>query len=434
MSVGDDGGSDDASGGDSGVRADGAGEDVVSTNRRTFEDIDWTAIEAEGPRVQPLTAVWWGLLATIVGGIIFDSYWRFAPEIADVPVLGVLGRETGGAFVFPVVGTVSPLTWLYALTLLFVVFQVFVPLARDRRMTMYYWREFRKNRLAVLSLVWLALIFVIGTIGPLFLETPTVAPLEAYQPPVFMSVDSGVPVSCVGETVGGRCQGTWQHPFGTTAQGKDILVSVIYGMKISMQVGLIGAFLIILVASAVGLLAAYSRGWIDELLMRYVDIQITFPTFFLYLLITFMFGGSLFNMIVIFGLLGWGGTARIVRSEALQRREEEYVLASENTGAGTWSVIRRHLLPNVSNSVITAVSLTIPSLILFEAALAFLGLGDPTIPSWGEVIASGRRDLDRAVWISTLPGIFLFFTILAFNFVGDALRDALDPRNVGGEN
>jgi len=431
-----DGGDDapDGDGGDGGVRTDGAGEDVVATNRRTFEDIDWTAIDASSRRVRPLTALWWGSLAVLFGGLLVDAYWRLAPELPDAGVLGLFARETGGAFSFPVVGTVAPLTWLYALTLLFAVFKVVVPLARERRMTMYYWREFRKNRLAVVSLVWLGVIFAIGTVGPLFLSTPEVAPLEAYQPPAFMSVDSGVPVSCVGETVDGRCQGTWQHPFGTTAQGKDILVSTIYGMKISMQVGLIGAFLIILVSSAVGLLAAYSRGWVDEILMRYVDIQITFPTFFLYLLITFMFGGSLFNMIVIFGLFGWGSTARIVRSEALQRREEEYVLAAENTGAGTWSVIRRHLLPNVSNSVITAVSLTIPSLILFEAALAFLGLGDPTIPSWGEVIADGRRDLDRAAWISTIPGVFLFFTILAFNFVGDALRDALDPRNVGGED
>ena len=402
--------------------------------RRTFEDIDWASIDADSLRAEPLQVLWLGLLSLLAGGLLVDGYWRLAPHIPDVPVLGLLARETGGAFAFPVVGTVEPVSWLYAVTLLFAVFQAIVPLARNSRMTMYYWREFRKNKLAVLSLVWLGLIFAIGTIGPMFLSTPEVAPLKAYQPPVFMSVDSGVPVSCVGETVGGRCQGTWQHPFGTTAQGKDILVSSIYGMKISMQVGLIGAFLIILVASAVGLLAAYSRGWMDEILMRYVDIQITFPTFFLYLLITFMFGGSLFNMIVIFGLLGWGGTARIVRSEALQRREEEYVLAAENTGAGTWSVIRRHLLPNVSNSVITAVSLTIPSLILFEAALAFLGLGDPTIPSWGEVIANGRRDLDRAAWISTIPGVFLFFTILAFNFVGDALRDALDPRNVGGDD
>jgi peptide/nickel transport system permease protein len=170
---------------------------------------------------------------------------------------------------------------------------------------------------------------------------------------------------------------------------------------------------------------------VDEILMRYVDIQITFPTFFLYLLLVYLFGGSLFLMIVIFGFTGWGGIARIVRSEALQRREEEYVQASKNVGASTPWVIRRHLVPNVSNSVITAATLLIPSLILFEAALSFLQLGDPTIPSWGQLIAQGRGDLGRAWWISTLPGLFLFFTILAFNFLGDALRDALDPRHAG---
>jgi peptide/nickel transport system permease protein len=199
-------------------------------------------------------------------------------------------------------------------------------------------------------------------------------------------------------------------------------------MEISMQVGLIGMFLQLLIASVVGLSAAYFGGYVDEVLMRYVDIQITFPTFFLYLLVVFLFGGSLFLMIVVFGVLGWGDIARIVRSEALQRREEAYVVAAESAGASSRWTIRRHLLPNVSNSVITAATLVIPGLILAEAALAFLGLGDPSIPSWGEIIADGRTDLDRAWWISTLPGVFLFLTILALYFLGDALRDALDPR------
>jgi peptide/nickel transport system permease protein len=162
--------------------------------------------------------------------------------------------------------------------------------------------------------------------------------------------------------------------------------------------------------------------------MRYVDIQITFPAFFLYLLLVYLFGGSLFLMILIFGLTGWGGIARIVRSEALQRREEAYIQAAKASGASSLWTIKQHLLPNVSNSVITAATLLIPSFILFEAALSFLALGDPTTPSWGQVIADGRSDIASAWWISTLPGFFLFFTILAFNFLGDALRDALDPR------
>jgi len=300
-------------------------------------------------------------------------------------------------------------------------------------MTAYYWREFKKNRAAVAGMVYLFLIFVAGIVGPAFIEPPTVEPFLQYQPPVFMSVDTAVPVECVGDVVGGQCQGTWQYPLGTTGEGKDILTMVVYGMLVSMQIGLASTLIVVTVASLVGISAAYFGGMVDEVLMRYVDLQITFPSFFLYLLATYLFGGSLFLMVLIFGILGWGGVARIVRSEALQRREEEFVLAAKAAGArGTWTM-RRHLLPNVSNSVITAASLLIPGFILFEAALAFLGLGDPTVPSWGQVIADGRDDLSRAWWISTLPGFFLFFTILAFNFVGDALRDALDPRQEVGE-
>jgi peptide/nickel transport system permease protein len=199
-------------------------------------------------------------------------------------------------------------------------------------------------------------------------------------------------------------------------------------MQVSMKLGLITTLLVISIGTVVGTVAAYSGGMVDETLMRYVDIQLTFPTFLLYLLLVFLFGGSLFMFIVLFGLTSWGGIARLVRSEALQLREEEYVLAAKSAGANAAYVIRRHLVPNVSSTVITAATLAIPGYILAEAALSFLQLGDPTIPSWGQVIAAGRSDLDTAWWISTFPGFFLFFTILAFNFMGDALRDALDPR------
>jgi peptide/nickel transport system permease protein len=171
---------------------------------------------------------------------------------------------------------------------------------------------------------------------------------------------------------------------------------------------------------------------VDEVLMRYVDIQLVFPSFLLYLLLIYLFGGSLFMFVVVFGLTSWGGTARLVRSEALQRAEEEYITAADSAGASTFYVIWRHIVPNVSNTVITNVTLLIPSLILFEAGLAFLDLGDPTIPSWGQTIAQGRDQLTFAWWISTMPGFFLFLTILAFNFLGDALNDALDPRREGG--
>ena len=383
--------------------------------KETFETVDWESVGG-GRRIPRRTVAFVAVFAAVLAGAVYDLV--LTPEEPTVAAFGI---------------DFSAIDWMYIGTLVVIFFYVVLPLYDDRRMTAYYWREFKKNRAAVAGMVYLVLVFVAGIVGPAFIEPPTVETSLQYQPPVFSSVDTAVPIDCVGDVVNGGCQGTWQYPLGTTGEGKDILTMVVYGMLVSMQIGLASTLIVVTVASVVGIAAAYFGGMVDEVLMRYVDIQITFPSFFLYLLATYLFGGSLFLMVLIFGLLGWGGIARIVRSEALQRREEEFVLAAKAAGAsGTWTM-RRHLLPNVSNSVITAASLLIPGFILFEAALAFLGLGDPTVPSWGQVIADGRDDLSRAWWISTLPGFFLFFTILAFNFVGDALRDALDPRQEVGE-
>ncbi|ELZ84359.1 ABC transporter permease [Haloferax larsenii] len=326
---------------------------------------------------------------------------------------------------------VSGTNWLFLLTLLAGVFFVAWPLAENRRLTAYYWRRFKKNRAAVISAIYLLVVFVLGTFGPMLIAKPELNVLAAYQPPVFLSVDSSVPTSCVGQAADGLCHGTWKYPLGTTSDGKGIARLVVFGMRVSMQVGLITMLIVISIGTVVGTSAAYFSGLVDELLMRYVDIQQTFPTFFLFLIVTYLFKPSLFLLITIFGFLGWGGIARLVRSEALQRREESYIQAAENAGASDGWIIRRHLMPNVSNTVITAATLLIPSFILFEATFAFLGLTDPSTPSWGQVISSGRGDLDSAWWIATIPGVFLFFTVLAFNFVGDALRDALDPRSEG---
>ena len=383
----------------------------------TFESVDW---DETGSRLSTLSRRDRGALAAglaLVAAFLYD--YLLLP--ASRPTVTV-----------PVEWNVTQLDWLFVTALLALLLYVAVPLFGNRRLTAYDWREFKKNRLAVLSLAYLLVVFAIGVVGPLLLEKPTLALDQAHQPPAYLSVDSAVPANCLGEVVDGRCRGTMAHPLGTTGDGKDILVLVIYGMQVSMKVGLISTLLVVTIGTTVGTVAAYGSGLVDELLMRYVDIQLVFPAFFLYLLLTYLFGGSLFMFIVIFGLTGWGSIARLVRSEALQRAEEEYITAARSAGAGTLYVIRRHLVPNVSNSVITAATLLIPGFILFEASLSFLSLGDPTVPSWGQVIATGRSDLSTAWWISTFPGVFLFTTILAFNFMGDALRDALDPRH-GGE-
>jgi peptide/nickel transport system permease protein len=379
----------------------------------TFESVDWSETG--------------GRLATLSrrdGGVVVAALAVVAAFVYDYAVVPA-GRPT---LAVPLRWDVTQLDWLFVTTLLALGFYVVVPLYANRRLTAYYWREFRRNRMAVLGLGYLVTVFLIGTVGPLVLDKPVLAVEQAYQPPVFTSVDASVPVDCVGAVTDGRCRGTMAHPLGTTGDGKDVLVLVVYGMQVSMKVGLISTLLVVTIGTAVGTVAAYGGGLVDELLMRYVDVQLVFPAFFLYLLLTYLFGGSLFMFILIFGLTGWGSIARLVRSEALQRAEEAYVTAARGAGAGTLYIIRRHLVPNVSNSVITAATLLIPGFILFEASLSFLSLGDPTVPSWGQVIATGRSDLSTAWWISTIPGVFLFTTILAFNFMGDALRDALDPR------
>ncbi|WP_256287921.1 ABC transporter permease [Halobellus inordinatus] len=389
-------------------------------SRERFEDVDWETIDADGRRVSTTQ-----LLALVAGGLYALALAYDVLLAAGDPTVEVVVAES--RFLWDATGV----DWLFVATLLVLGFAA-VPLARNRRLTAYYWQRFRRHRLAVLSLVYLVVIFLLGTVGTLFIDPPTLHVAAGYQPPVFLSVDVSIPTQCLGPVVDGRCQGTWRYPLGTTGSGKGLLALAIFGMRVSLQVGLIATLISVTVATAVGATAAYAGGWVDEVLMRYVDVQQTFPTFFLFLFLAYLYGGSLFVLIVIFGLTGWGGIARIVRSEALQRREETYVQAAQSAGASGASVVWRHIVPNVSNSIVTAATLNVPVLILSEAALSFIGLGDVMLPSWGQTIAAGRGDLATAWWISTIPGLFLFATILAFNFLGDALRDALDPRQEVG--
>lgn len=396
----------------------------------TFEEIDWDRLHAESTRFTKRKIGLYLSLAALVGLFVWDYVFRTeeaAIDLENVPLMGELYWN------------VAPEEYLYILTLILGFFFVIIPLYENKRMTMHYWRQFRKNKAAVVSLIFLAIIFALGTFAPIFLEPPPLDLTIRNQPPIGFTIETfHTGGYCVGEAqpIPGEsysmCPGTWDHPFGTTQEGKDILIMVIYGMQVSMQIGLVASLVVIVLATITGTAAAYFGGLVDEVIMRWVDIQITFPAFFLYLLLVYLFGGSIFLIIIIFGGLGWGGVSRIVRSEALQRREEEYIQAAKASGAGSAWIMRRHLVPNVSNSVITAASLLIPGFILAEAALAFLALGDPTIPSWGKVIADGRNYLETAWWIATIPGFFLFFTVLGFNFLGDALRDALDPRLEGG--
>jgi peptide/nickel transport system permease protein len=386
---------------------------MTDVERERFEDVDWEAME--GGRFRPRAPT----LVFLAGVVAIAA--AFAVDALLVP----RGRPTVPA---PVGYDLAPADGLFAVALLALCRYGLYPLAANPRATRRYWRGFREHRVAVPSLWFLTAVFAVGLLGPLAVAKPDLNVAAAYQPPVFATAPTTVTGPCVGPVGDGVCHGTWRYPLGTTGDGKGIFRSLVYGTRVSLQVGLVTALIVVVVGTAVGTAAAYAGGLVDSVLMRYVDVQMTFPTFFLYLLLLYLYGGSLFLLIVIFGLTSWGGTARLVRSEALQRREEGYVEAARAAGANRLRVIRRHVLPNVSNTVITNATLLVPQLILFEATFSFLGLGDTSVPSWGRLIAAGRGDLASAPWIATVPGLVLFATVLALNFVGDALRDALDPR------
>lgn len=435
--------------------ADGGGSAAADGGVRRgarFEDVDWGRIDSRNRGRSLKSKIWLTIVSVWAlgfGGNLFVRYImgdsivseRLGPlqDVLDPTVVDAIPllSLSDGWISFPVLGVVALHNWLWWITLAGFVYYGVVPLYQNPRMARYYWRRFRKNKAAVISGLFLSVIFIIGIVGSSVTSQPRPEAGLDGIPPVGISTESynvgpngQEALGCASADV---CTGTWAYPFGTTPSGEDIFLGVIHGMEISMMVGLTATAVSVVIAASIALVSVYYGGWVDEIAFRWVDIQLTFPAFFLYLLLVYSLGGSLFILICIFGFIEWGGGARLMRSEALQRREEPYITASKAAGANPLWTIRRHLMPNISNTIITYASLSIPSIILAEAALSFLGLGDPTIVSWGQLIADGRDNLQSLWWVSTIPGIFLFLTVLAFNFLGDALRDAIDPRHEGAE-
>ena len=392
-----------------------------------FDRIDWDE-HADSARID-LSANTIGLLCSALPLAALAAYDRLLVGPREA-TFEALGRDLGLAGPFARLGIdydPGGLEYLFVFTLLLFVWYLVVPLYRNPRMTRYYWREFKRNRPAVVSLAWLGVVFAGGLLGPLLVSAPEQDVLVGHQPPVYLGIDSTNVARCLGETVGGQCRGTWEYPLGTTQGGEGVFRNVIYGMTISMQIAFITTTIVAAIGIAFGTVSAYAGGWVDELLMRFVDIVLSFPTLLFFLLILYIYGAGLGMFILVFSLFAWGGTARYVRSKALSISEEGYVDAARLSGASTYRVVRRHVVPNTASSIITQLTLLIPGFLLAEAQLAFLGLGDSGINSWGQLISAGRSDLAFAPWIVLAPGFVLFLTILAFNFLGDALLDALNP-------
>jgi peptide/nickel transport system permease protein len=223
-----------------------------------------------------------------------------------------------------------------------------------------------------------------------------------------------------------------EHPLGTDDLGRDVLARMAHGARISLSVGFVAVGIAIAIGLVVGLLAGYYGGWVDAVLMRFVDMMLCFPTFFLILSVIAFIGPSIWNIMIIIGLTGWMGVARLVRAETLSLKERDFVAAARAQGAGDGRIVFRHILPNTLAPILVAATLGVAGAILTESALSFLGIGvQPPTPSWGNILTAGKDNIEFAWWLSLFPGLAILFTVLGYNLLGEGIRDAADPRLKG---
>ena len=218
------------------------------------------------------------------------------------------------------------------------------------------------------------------------------------------------------------------HPLGTDELGRDILTRMLYGSRVSLLVGIVPTLISMLAGAILGILAGFLGGIVDTVIMRLADIMLAFPSMLLAMVIMYTLGDGIVNIFLALALVNWASVARIVRSETLRLREAEYVEAARSIGVTRAKIMLKHILPNCVPSMIVLFTLNIPSAILSESSLSFLGLGiRPPMASWGMMVSVGRQYLYSNPWLSLAPSAAIMIIVLAFNFLGDGLRDALDP-------
>ena len=270
-----------------------------------------------------------------------------------------------------------------------------------------FWYRFSKNRLAVAGSALVVLLFVLSVLAPWIAPyDPTAIDLKnILQPP------------------------SAAHWFGTDQLGRDVLSRMIWGAQISLKVGFVSTGIAILIGTILGAVAGYYGRWVDAVIMRFVDIMLCFPTFFLILAVIAFLEPSIWNIMIIIGATGWMGITRLVRADVISLKERDFVQAARVIGASDARIIFIHILPNCMASVLVAATLGVAGAILTESALSFLGIGvQPPTPSWGNILTAGKDNIDIAWWLSLYPGLAILLTVLGYNMLGEGIRDSLDPR------
>ena len=286
---------------------------------------------------------------------------------------------------------------------------------RPRRPAQSYWseswEELRGNRIGMFAGVVILLLALVAVAAPLLSHFVT------HYDPTRQNLDSQFAPPGP------------QHLLGADEVGRDTLTRLIYGAQVSLGIGFLAVALQLVVGGGVGLVAGYYGRWVDEVLMRFVDMVLAIPSIFLFILMAILFRPNAFTLAAIIASVGWGTVARLVRGEVLSVKNRDFMLATRSVGAGDARLILRHLLPNVLPVTIVAASLGVGSVILVEAALDYLGLGiHPPTPSWGNMLTGSQTYFHHSVYLVIFPGVMIFLTVLAANIFGNAVRDAFDPR------
>ncbi|SOC42896.1 ABC transporter permease [Salinicoccus kekensis] len=277
-----------------------------------------------------------------------------------------------------------------------------------------WWRLLIRSKTGTVGLIIVVTAIIIALLAPVLAphNPAAINPANMLTPPVWME------------------NGTTEHILGTDNLGRDILSRILYGSQVSLIVGVSSVVLAGIIGVTVGLIAGYFGGFIDSALMRLVDAFLAIPTILFALVILAVFEPSVFTLIIVLGITNWVAYARLVRSEALSIKERDFVRAAHSIGVSNFKIITRHLLPNVISSFIVISTLSVATTIILEASLSFLGLGvQPPTVSWGSILSDGRDYLATSWWLATFPGIAITVTVLGIIFLGDWLRDVLDPKS-----
>ncbi len=270
-----------------------------------------------------------------------------------------------------------------------------------------FWRAFAKNRLAIVGGT------VVLCLAALAVLAPLIAPWDPHRPDIKRILNPP----------------SQAHVLGTDGLGRDVMSRMLYGARVSLAVGFVSVGIATAIGIVLGALAGYNGGLTDATVMRFVDLMLVFPRFFLLLAVLAFLKPSIWTIMVVIGLTGWMGVTRLVRAEFLSLKEREFVVWSQSIGASGFRVVWRHILPNAMAPVLVAMTLGIPAAILTESGLSFLGLGvQPPFATWGNILNEGKDAIEIAWWLSLYPGLAILLTVLSYNLLGEGIRDALDPR------